>query len=62
MKNLVKKNKNKLFSLLVISMLSLSIIVDLDFNNLSALDWSLLVSTGVMWLVNGIYFARQFFN
>ena len=51
--------KSKIFSLLVVSMLSLSIIVDLDFNNLSALDWSLLVSTGVMWLVNGAYFARQ---
>ena len=40
-------------------MLSLSVIVDMDFENLSTLDWAVLISTGAMWLVNGAYFARR---
>lgn len=57
--NVLKKMKSKIFSLLVCSVLSLSIISDMDFDNLSALDWAVIISTGAMWLVNGAYFARR---
>ena len=54
--------KNKIFGVLVTSMLSLSVISDMDFENLSTLDWAVIISTGAMWLVNGAYFARRLFK
>ena len=45
---------------LAVSAFSLSVIADMDFSNLAAIDYAVLISTGAMWAVALLRNARRF--
>lgn len=45
---------------LAVSAFSLSVISEMDFSNLAAIDYAVLISTGAMWAVALLRNARRF--